>query len=156
MHFSFKIAAEAIVSKGMNSLLLQLSAKLSNAGNPERSGARLTWGFPIVLPDRDAEETQQYTDCIVHCISKRLLFLTILASSHNITEALEVLNLALRDLFSIPCSPIAFIWYPEHTVIPRDSKMPQQSSITPFFIYMEQNICLLSMGAKPFSAHIEG
>lgn len=101
-----------------------MSAKLGSAGNPNKSGAGLTWGLSIVLPDRDAEEAQQYTECIVHCISKRLLFLTILAASGNIIEVLGVLDLALGDLFSIPCSPIAFLWYPEQAVISRDSKVP--------------------------------
>lgn len=62
MHFSLKLVAEAIVLKGMNSLLLWLSARLIKAGNALRSGAGLTLELCIVLPDRDAEETQQYTE----------------------------------------------------------------------------------------------
>lgn len=103
-----------------------MSAKLHNGGNPSKSGAGRTWGLSIVLPDRGAEETQQHRECIVHCIAKRLLFLTILAASNNIIEVLGVLDLALGDLFSVACSPVAFLWYPEQEVIPRDSKMPKK------------------------------
>lgn len=125
--FLYKLQQKQLCQKRINSPLLLLSAKLGNAGNPNRSEAWLTSGLSIVLPDRDAEETQQCTECIVHCISKRLLFLTILAASSNIIEVLGVLDLALGDLFSIPCSPIAFLWYPEQAIILRDSELPQQS-----------------------------